>query len=160
MKNSVQKAFNEQINFEMSSAYLYLGMSINMHAKNYKGYANWLLKQYQEELEHALDFISFMQKRDVEVELLDIEATNTDFTAPIDVAKAVLDHEKKVTKSIYALHDAAKKEGDYASEIFLHSYISEQIGEEDSAQDIIDKFTFAGESKAAQYSVDKELGQR
>ena len=160
MTDQVKNAFNEQINFEMTSAYLYLAMSINMHSKNYKGYANWLLKQHSEELEHAADFIDFMQKRDIDVVLKDIEMINVDYEKPLEVAYAVLEHERKVTERIYALHDTAKKAGDYASEIFLHSYISEQIQEEDSAQDIIDKFLFAGESKSAQYSVDRELAAR
>ena len=42
----------------------------------------------------------------------------------------------------------------------MHKYINEQIQEEDTAQDIIDKFTFAGESTSAKYSIDKELGGR
>ena len=54
----------------------------------------------------------------------------------------------------------AKQENDYATEIFMHKYINEQIQEEDTAQDIIDKFTFAGESTSAKYSIDKELGGR
>lgn len=160
MDKTVQKAFNDQINFEMSSAYLYLAMSISMHSKNYKGYANWLLKQHSEELEHASDFIEFMQKRDVDVVLQDIKTSKVNFSTPLDAAKEVLAHEQKVTKKIHALHDIAKKAGDYASEIFLHSYISEQIQEEDSAQDIIDKFEFAGNSKSAQYAVDRELASR
>ncbi|WP_088369274.1 hypothetical protein [endosymbiont 'TC1' of Trimyema compressum] len=56
------------------------------------------------------------------------------------------------------MHDIAKKNGDYASEIFLHSFIRERIQEEDCALDIIDKFEFAGDNMAAQYAVDKELG--
>ncbi|WP_088369273.1 ferritin-like domain-containing protein [endosymbiont 'TC1' of Trimyema compressum] len=48
--------------FEISSAYLYLAMSIKMHELNYKGYASWLKKQYEKELEHADEFIEFVQK--------------------------------------------------------------------------------------------------
>lgn len=68
-----------------------------------------------------------------------------------------MEHEKKVTESIYRLHDIAKKNDDYATEIFMHKYINEQIEEEDLAQTIIDKFLFAGDSTAAKYAVDKEL---
>lgn len=160
MEQEVLNEFDEQINFEINSAYLYLAMSIKMHDLNYKGYASWLKKQYYEELEHADEFIQFMQKRDAVPKLKAVTETEVVAENPLDIAKAVLAHEKKVTAAIYKLHDTAKKSGDYASEIFLHSFISEQIQEEDSAQDIIDKFTFAGNSKAAQYAVDKELGAR
>ena len=137
------KALNEHINLEMYSGYLYLAMSIKTHEENYKGYSSWLFKQYQEEFEHSHDFIHFMQQRDMSVELKPVQVE------PINV-----------TKSIYKLHDLAKQENDYATEIFMHKYINEQIQEEDTAQDIIDKFTFAGESTSAKYSIDKELGGR
>ena len=154
------KALNEHINLEMYSGYLYLAMSIKTHEENYKGYSSWLFKQYQEEFEHSHDFIHFMQQRDMSVELKPVQVEPIKETDPLKIAKLVLEHERNVTKSIYKLHDLAKQENDYATEIFMHKYINEQIQEEDTAQDIIDKFTFAGESTSAKYSIDKELGGR
>ena len=154
------KALNEHVNLEMYSGYLYLTMSIKTHEENYKGYSSWLFKQYQEELEHSHDFIHFMQQRDMVVELKSVQVEPIKETDPLKIAKLVLEHERNVTKSIYKLHDLAKQENDYATEIFMHKYINEQIQEEDTAQDIIDKFTFAGDSTSAKYSIDKELGER
>lgn len=153
----VLKEMNEQINLEIYSGYLYLALSIQMEKENYKGYSKWLLRHFEEELSHAKDFIAYLQKRNAAATLLDIKAENIDVKEPLEVAKMVLEHEKKVTASIYKLHDIAKKNDDYATEIFMHEYINEQIEEEDTAQTIIDKFTFAGESTAAKYAVDKEL---
>lgn len=160
MSDKVIAALSKHINFEISSAYLYLGMSIKMHDANYKGYSNWLLKQYHEELLHAEDFLNFAQKRDFVIELAAIEAPIVTAVDPLEIAKLVLAHEQKVTKAIYELHDTAKQANDYATEIFLHKYIEEQIEEEDSAKTIIDKFTFAGESASARYVVDRELSAR
>lgn len=101
-----------------------------------------------------------MQQRDMSVELKPVQVEPIKETDPLKIAKLVLEHERNVTKSIYKLHDLAKQENDYATEIFMHKYINEQIQEEDTAQDIIDKFTFAGESTSAKYSIDKELGGR
>ncbi len=160
MKDNVLKVFNEQINFELSSAYLYLGLSLKMEELNYKGYSNWLYKQYQEELEHAGEFIRFAQKRGVTVSLADILAPTFDVDNPLTVAKMVLSHEQKVTSAIYKLHDVAKTYDDYATEIFLHSFINEQIEEEDTARDIVDKFTFAGDNQSTRYTIDRELAGR
>ncbi len=154
------KALNEHINLEMYSGYLYLSMSIQANRQNYKGYASWLFKQYQEELEHSHDFMHFMQQRDMDIVLKPIAVEPVTETDPLNIAKAVLEHERNVTKSIYKLHDLAKQESDYATEIFMHKYINEQIEEEDTAQDIIDKFTFVGDSTSAKYSIDRELGAR
>ena len=124
---------------------------------NYKGYYQWLSDHYFEELRHAQDFILYLQKRNVSAELQDIKVEKVTFLEPLEVAKAVLEHEKKVTQSIYKLHDLCKKYNDYATEIFLHGYINEQIEEEDIALGVIDKFTFAGDSTAAKYAVDREF---
>ena len=48
----------------------------------------------------------------------------------------------------------ARELGDYASEVFLHSYINEQIEEEDIAKNNFDLFTFAGDNISARLSVD------
>lgn len=157
VNEKVLEEMNKQINLEIYSGYLYLALSIQMEKENYKGYSQWLLRHFDEELSHAKDFIAYLQKRNVSATLLDIKAETTSIVEPLEVAKMVLEHEKKVTASIYRLHDIAKKNDDYATEIFLHEYISEQIEEEGVAQTVIDKFVFAGESTAAKYAVDKEL---
>lgn len=157
MNKEVLNAMEEQINFEMYSGYIYLQLSLLMENQNYKGYAQWLLKQYKEEFEHAEDFINYLQKRDVTPKLSDIATEKIELDTPLKLAEFVLAHERKVTQRIYNIHDLAKKNDDYATEIFLHSYIEEQIQEEDSAQDIVDKFTFAGDNTAARYAVDREL---
>lgn len=160
MNETLFNEMNKQINFELHSGYLYLAMSLKMQAANFKGYSNWLYKQYEEEFEHARQFIEFLQKRDMEPQLSAIELEVLEHTHPLQIAKVALEHERKVTDRIYKLHDLAKQCKDYATEIFLHSFISEQIEEEDNAQDIIDKFTFAGQSTSALYVVDRELAQR
>ena len=157
MDANVIKAMNEQINLEMYSGYLYLSLSIQMEKMNYKGYSKWLLEHYDEEFCHAKDFIAYLQKRDISATLLDIKAEEVNYEDLLEVAKAVLAHEKKVTQKIYELHDIAKKHDDYATEVFMHDYINEQIEEEDLAQTIIDKFTFAGDSTSAKYAVDREF---
>ena len=53
MNKKVYKVFNEQVQAELYSAYMYLAMSLDMEAKNYKGMAKWLYLQYEEEREHA-----------------------------------------------------------------------------------------------------------
>lgn len=157
MDKKVIDAVNDQINLELYSAYIYLAYSVAMERANYKGYAEWLMKHGKEEIGHGMDFLEFLQKRDESATLMDIKAENVKETEPLEVANAILAHEKKVTASIYKLHDVSKQAGDYATEIFTHGYINEQIEEEDLALNIVDKFTFAGRDTSAKYSVDQEL---
>ena len=89
-----------------------------------------------------------------------IEMKNFDVKEPLEVAKIILDHENKVTERIYKIHDVAKKSDDYATEIFMHQFINEQIEEEELALDIVDNFTLAGDNIAAKITIDRELGSK
>ena len=101
MDKRIIEALNEQINFELYSAYLYLGLSLAMEEQNYKGYAAWLSDHHEEELSHAKAFIDFMHKRGVKPTLHQIEIADAKQTEPLQVAKAVLEHEQKVSQRIY-----------------------------------------------------------
>ncbi len=160
MKQEVLDALNEQINYELYSGYIYLNLSIAMERENYKGYAKWLANHYKEELAHADQFIEFIQKRDAKPELKTIEMKALEIKEPLEVAKIILDHEKKVTERIYKIHDVAKKNDDYATEIFMHQFINEQIEEEELALDIVDNFTLADGNIAAKITIDRELGSK
>lgn len=158
MEQKVIDVLNEQINFELHSAYLYLGLSLEMEDKNYKGYSKWLSAHHDEELEHAKAFIDFMHKRGVKPTLHQIEMADTNYSEPLEVAKAVLEHEQKVSQKIYKIHDIAKQANDYATEIFMHKFIEEQTEEEDVTREIVDQFTLAGDNIGARMIIDRELG--
>lgn len=156
----VIKELNDQINFEQYSGFIYLSLSLAMEQANYKGYASWLNDHYKEELDHAQQFIDFMHKRDLTPALNHIKVERFDVKNPLEVAKIVLEHEKKVTERIYQIHDVAKQEHDYATEIFMHQFIQEQIEEEATAREIVDLFTLADDSIGARMQVDRELARR
>lgn len=160
MNSKIVKALNEQINFEFESAYLYLAMSIGMKEAKYPGFGAWLDKQYQEELEHAHKLIAFVEECDENVVLENIAIPTGSYVDPLAVAKAVLAHEQHVTKRIHAIYAIAFEEKDFASHNFLSWFITEQVEEEANARNIIDLFTFAGDSRATQMLVDSKLGGR
>ena len=55
----------------------------------------------------------------------------------------------------------ARKENDYATEIFLQWFVTEQIEEEENVTEIIDKIKLLGvANSASMYLLDKELGAR
>ena len=106
MNKKVYKVFNEQVQAELYSAYMYLAMSLDMEAKNYKGMAKWLYLQYEEEREHALRFVKFMQDCGVQPQLLQIDMPAADYGTPLNLFKKVLEHEKYVTSRIYDMYEA------------------------------------------------------
>ena len=64
------------------------------------------------------------------------------------------------TGLINSLMDMALKESDHATVNFLQWFVSEQVEEEASADDIVQKLTLAGSDAHALLFLDAELGRR
>lgn len=160
LSEKLYKALNEQVNAEMWSAYLYLSMSVDASAKGYKGVANWFAIQFKEEQDHAQIFINYLLSRGHEVKLLPIAAVDTEWESPLEMFRATLEHEKKVTAMIHNLARIAHEDNDFASSNKLAWFINEQVEEEETASDIISQLEMVSDSKLGLYMVDKELASR
>jgi ferritin len=156
----MQAAFNDQIQKEFYSAYLYLSMSNYFENKNLGGFAKWLRVQFQEEQEHALKFIHHVQERGGKVVLEAIQKPQGDWESNMAAFKQVLAHEQHVTASINALYETALAEKDYPAQILLQWYINEQVEEEKNAGDIIAQLEMIEERGTAVLMLDKALGKR
>ena len=63
ISEKLQNAINEQITAEMWSSNLYLSMSFYFACEGFDGFAHWMKKQSQEELEHAYTMADYVTKR-------------------------------------------------------------------------------------------------
>ena len=63
ISEKLQNAINDQINAEMWSSNLYLSMSFYLQSEGFDGFASWMRKQSQEELQHAYDLADYVAKR-------------------------------------------------------------------------------------------------
>lgn len=160
MNSTIEKAIHDQINAELYSAYLYLGMAAYLDAQALPGFAQWMKIQAQEEISHAMKFYHFIYERGGTVELEALKKPSVTFKSPLQVAQETLKHEQKVTALIHRLYELAVKEKDYPFQSFLKWFIDEQVEEENNAQMLIDKIKLAGEKGSGLYMLDKELGNR
>ena len=160
LSEKMEKALNEQINREFYSAYLYLSMATYCRKENFDGFAHWLEKQAEEELGHAMKLYKYVFERRGEVRLEAIEKPPSEWKSLLEVFEHVLEHEENVTKSIYELVKLAKEEGDFATESMLKWFIDEQVEEEASAEEILQKLRMIGDNKAALFNLDRFLAQR
>lgn len=156
----MQDALNEQINAELWSAYLYLSMSMKYESCGLPGIANWFRIQFKEEQDHAMIFINYINQRGGRVLLRPISEVETEWASPIDAFKATLAHEQKVTSMINNLYALAESEHDYATRDRLAWFVSEQVEEEETAQNLIDKFNFIGNDGTGLLMLDNELATR
>jgi ferritin len=154
------EALNKQVNREIYSAYLYLSMSAYSTFKGMKGFANWFMVQYQEEMTHAMKIYDYINDQGGQVKLLAVEQPPTEFGSPLEMFEKTLEHEKFVTKCINDLVDLAIKEKDHASNIFLQWFVTEQIEEEANDNEIISKLKLVGKEGNGLFMIDKELATR
>lgn len=161
LKKSVEKAFNEQINAETYSAYLYWSMSAWYERNNLPGFANWMRIQAQEEMTHALKFYTHILERGGSVKLTTIDAPETEWKDVEAVFVATLKHENYVTERINFLVDLTTKEKDHAGTQFLQWFVNEQVEEEKNAEQILGQLKIMGKQPgAALYMLDKEMAAR
>ena len=153
-------AINEQINKELNSAYIYLGMVDYFESENYKGMASWMKIQAEEEVEHAEKFINFVHDRSAKVAFADItKATNT-YKSPLAAFKAGLEHEKFISASIHELFELAVAEKDYPTQEMLHWFISEQVEEESNFEHIVALLEMTADNPGGLMIIDGNLGHR
>ena len=160
LDTKMQDAINEQINWELYSGYLYLAMSSQFAASGMPGGQSWMGVQYQEELAHAQIMFNYVLARGGRVVLEAIDKPQTDWPDGLSMFKDALAHEQKVTARIDDLASLALEIKDHATYNFLQWFIAEQVEEEETASDMVQKFTMAGEHPAGLYQLDKELATR
>lgn len=156
----LQKAMNDQIRREFESAYVYLSMAAWMEDQTLPGFAAWLRQQAREEATHAMKIFDHLIDRGCRVELQPLGGPPTSFKNPLEVFEQVKKHEQGVTKSIDELYGKALDDRDYASQVFLEWFITEQVEEEKNSSQVLESVRRVGDNQAALVMLDRELGQR
>ncbi len=160
LSKKVVELLNDQVNKEFYSAYLYLDMSNYYKNEGLDGFANWYKIQAQEERDHAVLFIEYLQQNGEAVVLEAIGKPDKEFSKFTDPLEAGAEHERFVTGLIHNIYAAAYDEKDFRTMQFLDWFVKEQAEEEENADDLIRKFElFGGDSKGL-YMLDNELAAR
>ncbi len=160
LSKEIAKLLNEQVNKELYSAYLYLGMSCYYEEENLAGFANWFMVQTQEERDHAMLFLRYLQNNGEKVELENVLAEKVAYDGYDQPLAKTMEHERTVTASINNIYAAALAEKDFRTTQFLDWFIKEQGEEEKNADDLIKKFKLFGNDPKGLYLLDSELAAR
>jgi ferritin len=156
----MEKAINAQINAEHYSAFLYLAMSAQFADLGMPGGQQWMTTQYKEELVHAQVFFDYLIERGGRAKLEAIAKPGSKWASGTKMFADALAHEQKVTALIHDMASLALELKDHATYQFLQWFIAEQVEEEATATDMLQKFTMAEKDAAGLYQLDKELGAR
>ena len=157
---TLQESFDEQINAELASAYLYLSMAAYFEDLNLPGFAHWMRMQNEEETGHAMLFFDYVHDRGGRATLQAIAQPESDFRSPLDVMERTLAHERKVTALINRMYQLAIEESDYAAQVMLQKLIDEQVEEEKVAEELVEHLRIIDGDGTGLLQMDERMGAR
>ena len=160
MNEKIAALLNQQINKELYSAYLYLDIHNYYDSLDLDGYANYYMIQAQEERDHALLFMKYMQNNGLKVTLDAIDKPDKVFDgilAPLEIAA---EHERYVTELINTIYHECREAHDYRTMKFLDWFVDEQMEEEDNADSMVNRYNLFGSDPKGLYSLDQEYAGR
>ena len=160
LDKKVADLINTQVNKEFYSAYLYLDFANFYVEQGLNGFANWYQVQAQEERDHAMLFVKYLQNNDAKVTYEAIDKPNIELKNNMDPLQAGLKHEQYVTSLINNIYDAAYAVKDFRSMQFLDWFVIEQGEEDTNATDMIKKMEIFGSVPKGLYLLDQELAGR
>jgi len=160
MNDKIAALLNEQINKEFYSAYLYLDMAIYYDKLDLDGYSNYYMIQAQEERDHALLFMKYLQNNGLDVTLDAVAKPDKHFDSVLDPLLIAAEHERYVTELINNIYHEAHQAKDYRTMKFLDWFVDEQMEEEDNADSMINRYKLFGQDSKGLYLLDQEYAAR
>ena len=124
-----------------------------------EGISNFMYDQSDEEREHMLKLVKFVNERGGHAHISELNAPNVTFNSFQEMFQKLLEHEVFVSESINELVHISLQEKDYATHNFLQWYVAEQIEEEAVARTILDKINMIGDDKGGLYLFDRDIQQ-
>lgn len=159
LSKKIEAALNKQVTIEAESSQVYLAMASWAEVQGFEGVATFMYAHSDEEREHMLKLIKFINERGGHAQVSVLAAPPTEFGSFKDMFEKLFEHEVKVSASINDLVDISLQEKDYATHNFLQWYVAEQIEEEALARNILDKINLIGDDKGGLYLFDNDVKQ-
>lgn len=157
LSKSIEKELNNQIKIEAESSQIYLAMACWAEVKGLEGVAGFMYSQSNEERDHMLKLIKYVNERGGHAHVSALAAPNVTFNSFKEMFEELYRHEVFVSESINELVHISLQEKDYSTHNFLQWYVSEQIEEEAMARTILDKINLIGDDKGGLYLFDRDI---
>ena len=155
LTKKVEELCNRQIEREGYSSNLYLAMASWAETKGMSGIAAWLYAQAEEERQHMLRFFRYVNERNGTAIGPEFKKPPLKYKGIPEMFDEVLKHEKFISASINEVLEAAMAEKDHATANWIQWFVKEQVEEESSVQQIIDKLALAGQHGV--YFLDRDI---
>ncbi len=139
LKERIEDILNRQIQRELYSSNLYLSMASWAETSGFEGVAEWLYFQADEEHQHMLRFIKYVNDRGGKAIIPATEEPPREFGDVNSMFKNVLDHEQYISESINEIVGLCMDERDFTTHNWIQWFVTEQIEEEATVRGILDK---------------------
>jgi ferritin len=155
LNKKVEEILNLQIQKEDYSSQLYLSMASWAENQGYSGVAQWFYVQADEERLHMLKFVKYVNERDGVAVIPGIEQPPKEFGTLPEMFDQVLKHERYISQSINEIVGICMDQRDFTTHNWVQWFVNEQIEEEASVKDIIDKLRLVGDKNL--YMFDRDI---
>lgn len=146
LKEKVEKILVEQIGKEAYSSNLYLAMASWAECNGFPGIAQWMYAQADEERMHMLKIVGYINERGGAAIIPAIEQPPHEFKSVSDIFTRTMKHEQYISESINEIVGVCNDERDFSTHQWIQWFVTEQIEEEASVSEIIDRLKLIGES--------------
>jgi ferritin len=160
LQKKVLDTLNQQFNHELYSAYLYFAVAGYFEAHNLKGFAHWMTQQATEELHHVHRIFRYINDKRGRVEFRVIGTPPPDWKSHLAAVEEAYKHECVVSEQINECVAMAIAEKDYSTHTFLQWFVAEQVEEEATTDDLVQKLKMIGDNPSGLFLLDTELGRR
>jgi ferritin len=145
ISKALTAAINEEIGLELFASHQYIATAAYFDALALKKLAGMFLKQGEEEHGHALKFVKYVMETGGKLEIPVVKPPQSTFANVEEAVRGALDWELEVTRRCNALMSLAIEEKDYAAQDFLRWFVTEQVEEVSTMENLLKVVKQAGE---------------
>lgn len=145
ISKAIADLMNAQVGNELGASNQYLQIASYFDGESLSKLAKFFYNQSEEEREHAMKFVHYLMDVGAELSLAAIPAANTDIGTAEKAFEMSLNWELEVTSQINAMMELAIQEKDYASQAFLGWFVTEQVEEVSTMENMLQVVRKAGE---------------
>jgi len=146
ISQTLNEKINEQVGYEFAASIQYTAIAAHFDAEGLPFLARHFYNQAAEEHQHAMKFIKFLIDAGAHVEIPVIAKPACKFPFAEDAVKLSLEQEIKVTSLIDSLMDLALRENNHIAATFLQWFVTEQLEEVSSMDQLLKIVSRAGEA--------------